>query len=155
MVEEVRLLYAPFKNFISGHVCLVFKLQDGQEVVISPEARADRFIPLLGFLPFYQLKYTHLKYADYITKYESVSGSFHSTSLNIPTDTARLIYEEMLSRVNDLEFKQETYHILLNSCITNTFSHLKTALQFDISIFQSVLLLFKPELIAKRIPVQK
>lgn len=155
MVEEVNLLYAPFKYFVSGHVCLVFKLKDGQEVVISPEAHTNRFIPLLGFLPFYKLKYVHFNYTDYITKYERVSRSFHSTRLNISPDIAHLIYEEMLKRVDELEYKQETYHILLNSCITNTLRHLKNALQLDISLPQSISLLFKPELIANRVLIQK
>ena len=155
MVEEVRLLCAPFKNFVSGHVCLVFKLQDGREIVISPEAHTNKFIPLLGFLPFYKLKYVRFNYTDYIIKYERVSRSFHSTRLSISPDIAHLIYEEMLKRVDELEYKPETYHIVLNSCITNTLRHLKNALQSDISVSQSILLLFKPELIADRVLVQK
>lgn len=149
MITEVRLLYAPFKRFVSGHVCVVFKLADGKEIVISPEARTDKFIPLLGFLPFYKLKYSKLEYAEYIEKYQRTSRILHSTRLVIEPESALSLYKEMSERMSHLEENREIYHILLNSCITNTFGHLKQSAKFDLTLVQRVKLLFNPHVLAE------
>lgn len=147
MIKEVSLLYAPFRHFVSGHVCLIFKLSDGKEVVISPEAQTDGFIPLLGFMPFYKLKYSKLEYSEYIEKYQQTSRIFHSTRLEIEPESALSLYEEMSSRMSHLEEKSEIYHILFNSCITNTYRHLKQSAKFDLTLVQVIRLHFKPHMI--------
>jgi hypothetical protein len=76
MVTEVRFLYAPFRYFLSGHVCLVFVMANGQEVVVSPEAQTEKFIPLLGLLPFYRLHYLTLGYDEYMKKYKKDNRIF-------------------------------------------------------------------------------
>lgn len=144
MIKEVSLLYAPFRHFVSGHVCLIFKLSDGNEVVLSPEAQTGRFIPLLGFMPFYKLKYSKLEYSEYIKKYQQTSRIFHSTKLDIEPESALSLYEEMTKRMSCLEEKSEIYHILFNSCITNTFRHLKQSAKFDLTLVQLIRLHFKP-----------
>ena len=148
MISEVRLLYAPFKRFVSGHVCLVFLLADGKEVVISPEAQANRFVPLFGFMPFYKLKYSKLDYSEYVLKYQKTSRSFNSTKLEIGSESALSLYEEMNERMTRLEQKNEIYHILFNSCITNTLRHLKQSVKFDLNLVQIVSLHFKPHMLA-------
>lgn len=144
MITEVKLLYAPFKRFFSGHVCLIFTLADGTEVVISPEARTDNFILLLGFLPFYSLRYSKLEYSEYVKKYQVASRTFNSVKLEIEPERALSLYEEMSERISYLEKNEERYHILSNSCITNTLRHLKNSAQFDLSIAQTVKLYFNP-----------
>jgi hypothetical protein len=148
MIKEVRLLYAPFKYFVSGHVCLIFQLVDGKEIVISPEAQTEKFIPILGFLPFYKLRYLKLEYPEYIKKYQRTSRSFHSAILEIESKSASSLYKEMNDRVSYLEANKEIYHILLNSCITNTIKHLKQSAKLNLTISQRVKLHFKPYLLA-------
>lgn len=147
MIKEVRLLYAPFRHFVSGHVCLIFKLTNGKEVVISPEAQTEKFIPILGFLPFYKLKYSKFEYAEYIEKYQKTSRVFHSTKLEIEPESALSLYEEMSERMSHLEENREIYHILSNSCITNTFRHLKQSAKFDLTLIQRIKIHFKPHLL--------
>jgi hypothetical protein len=149
MITEVRLLYAPFKRFVSGHVCVVFKLADGKEIVISPEARTDNFIPLLGFLPFYNLRYSKLEYNEYITKYQRAERIFHSKALDLEPRTALSLYEEMSERASYLEQNKERYHILSNSCITNTITHFKENLELKFTLTQIARALFKPFLLAQ------
>jgi hypothetical protein len=149
MIKEVSLLYAPFRHFVSGHVCLIFKLSDGKEIVISPEARTEKFIPILGFLPFYKLKYSKLEYAEYIEKYQRTSRVFHSTRLEIEHESALSLYKEMSERMSHLEENREIYHILSNSCITNTFRHLQQSAKFDLTLVQRVKLHFKPHVLAE------
>ncbi len=154
MITEVRLLYAPFRHFVSGHVCLIFKFVDGKEIVISPEAQTERFIPLLGFIPFYKLKYSKLEYSEYIQKYKRSSRIFHSTLLEIESESALKLYEEMTERMSKLEENRELYHILVNSCITNTFRHLKQSAKFDLTLVQRVKLHFKPHVLAEIIEMK-
>jgi len=144
MIKEVRLLYAPFRYFVSGHVCLIFKLTDGKEMVISPEARTEKFIPILGFLPFYKLRYLKLEYTEYIEKYQKKGRVFNSTRLEIEAESALSLYREMSERMSYLEETGEIYHILSNSCITNTLKHLKRSTSFDLTLIQRVKLHFKP-----------
>lgn len=148
MIKEVRLLYAPFRHFVSGHVCLIFTLVDGKEVVISPEAQTKRFIPLFGFMPFYTLKFSKLEYSEYIQKYQQTSRIFYSTRLEIVPESALKLYEEMTERMSKLEENREIYHILVNSCITNTLRHLKRSVKFDVTLTQIAILHFKPHLLA-------
>jgi hypothetical protein len=149
MIKEVRLLYAPFRHFVSGHVCLVFKLVDGKEIVISPEAKTDNFIPLFGFLPFYSLRYSKLEYKEYITKYQRVERIFYSQILHLEPRAALSLYEEMSERASYLEQNKERYHILSNSCITNTIKHFKETLELKLTPAQTAKALFKPFLLAQ------
>jgi hypothetical protein len=115
-------------------VCLIFKLADGKEIVISPEALTEKFIPILGFLPFYKLRYLKLEYPEYIEKYQRTSRSFHSAILEIESESALSLYKEMNDRVFYLEENKEIYHILSNSCITNTLRHLKQSAKLNFNI---------------------
>ncbi len=144
MIKEVRLLYAPFRHFVSGHVCLVFKLVDGKEIVISPEARSDKFIPLLGFLPFYSLRYSKLEYDEYITKYQRAKRIFYSKTLALDPEAMLILYEKMNQRASYLEENKEMYHILSNSCITNTLRNIENSTNLNLSLVQRVVLIFIP-----------
>jgi hypothetical protein len=147
MIKEVRLLYAPFRYFVSGHVCLAFKFVDGGDIVISPEAYTKRFVPLLGFLPYYQLHYTQIKFDEYIEKYQKSSRRFHSIKLDIADHQALKLYENMITRVDDLDKRREPYHILFNSCITNTYKHLSQISDFKLGI-KLICIPFRPALLA-------
>jgi hypothetical protein len=125
MVKEVRLLYVPFRYFPSGHICLVFTLQNDQEVVISPEAATERFLPVLGFLPVYRLRYLKLPYQQYIQKYQKANRPLSFYRLSLSDEQAISLYTEMDAMVSQLENKKIYYHILFNSCITNSCYHIQ------------------------------
>lgn len=149
MITEVKLLYAPFKRFVSGHVCLIFKLADGNAIVISPEARTDNFIPWLGFLPFYSLRYSKLEYNEYIAKYQRTDRVFHTTTLTLRPEAAISLYEEMSKRTSYLEDNKERYNILSNSCITNTIKHLEGSFEFKLTLVQVARLHLRPFLLTQ------
>ena len=90
-----------------------------------------------------------LEYSEYIEKYQRNSRSFHSTKLEIGAESALSLYEEMNGRMLNLEQNREIYHILFNSCITNTFRHLKKSAKFDLTTIQRTILHFKPYLLAE------
>jgi len=124
MIKEVRLLYVPFKYFVSGHVSFVFKLINGEEIVISPEAKTDKFILLLGFTPFYRLHYRIDTFSKFYAEIAQKNRRIHDTKLALDSSEANLLYRHVIDRMNELQEGHVKYHTLFNSCITNVQNHL-------------------------------
>lgn len=141
MIEEVRLLYAPFNNFVSGHVCLVFKFVDGKEVVVSPEAKTRRFRFVLGFLLFYRMHYRVLEYGTYQSQLAQKKRSSKEIRLPLSNKQMTHLYEHMHERATKLSTRSEIYHVFFNSCVTNTFMHLKQVTNIDIGFLNKILAL--------------
>ncbi|GEM_PF-2161649 len=141
MIEEVRLSYAPFRNFVSGHVCLVFKFADKREVVISPEASTKKFSVVLGFLFFYRMQYKVHDYGIYQAKLHKKRRSFHELKLPLSNEQMSKLYEHMHERAGLLSKRSEVYHVFFNSCVTNTFMHLKQVTNIDIGFINKVIAL--------------
>ncbi len=148
MIQSVRLLYAPFRRFVSGHVCFVFTLTTGEELVISPEADTKNFSILLGFLPFYTLRYRLEHAHDYRARLVQKRRPSHEISMGLTPEEATALYRNMTIRAKSLLQSPEKYHILLNSCISNSYSHLKQTTEFRLGI-RSLWLPFTPLALAK------
>lgn len=151
MVKEVHLLYIPFRYFLSGHVCFVFTLDNSRQIVISPEAATENFSPLLGFLPWYRLRYLKTPYGQYAQKYKKQNRPISLYRLSLSSEQAQKLFEDMDSKVLLLERKRVGYHILFNSCITNSCSHIQTFLQTSRCLRLSLLSPLQPKRIALRV----
>jgi hypothetical protein len=149
MIQSVRLLYAPFKRFVSGHVCFVFTLTTGEELVISPEADTKNFRILLGFLPFYTLRYRLEHAHEYRARLVQKQRLSQEVSMGLTPEEATALYRHMTVRAKALRERPEKYHILLNSCISNSYFHLKHATEFRLGV-RSLWLPFTPLALAKK-----
>lgn len=151
MVRKVHLLYVPFRYFISGHVCFVFTMENGKRIVISPEAATDNFSLLLGFLPWYRLRYLKISYGQYIRKSKNNKRSISLHQLSLSASQAQKLYEDMNEKVSSLERQKVGYHILFNSCITNSCKHIREFLKAESYIKILLLSPLQPERISVRV----
>lgn len=136
MIQEIRLFYSPFKYFIAGHVCLIFKMADGREIIISPQAETESFSILRGFLRQYRLVYLIQEYAEYKKQLTGIRRRPREVTLKISDTCANKIFNEMQQRALHLNTTKVTYHVIFNSCITNTMAHLRIAKSYRKTIFE-------------------
>lgn len=151
MVKEVHLLYAPFRYFISGHVCFVFTMDNSEQIVISPEAATENFSLFLGFLPWYRLRYLKMPYNQYLRKSKSNNRTISLHQLSLSSKQAKKLYEDMNEKISVLERQKVGYHILFNSCITNSCKHIREFLKVESYLKILLLSAFQPERISTRV----
>jgi len=145
-VESARLAYAPFRKFPNGHVFIVFRFINGEEIGISPEADLKpgmTYSPLRGMRKTYQLRYVAMPLSSFLYRYAQAGRHVREYPLDLPSEDLKKLYTKMIDRTAVLEQRFEWYHTLFNSCVSNVTQHLED-IQGKRSIFVKVILAIMP-----------
>lgn len=125
----VDFIIVPFKDTPSlAHTMLSFGFEDGEHVVVSAEARlekGEKYSPILGELRQYELMYVVADERDAIlrrTKHRDADVYVYRT-IATPEQT-RVLFLDVMQRVNELAEVPEFYDTLSNNCTTNIVRHL-------------------------------
>lgn len=150
-IESARLAYVRFKKLPVGHVFIIFRYTDGQEVAVSPEAATaerDTFSLMRGFFKTYRLRYFIREPNAFIRQYLEHGRRVTEHLLDLTQDQLQLLREKMQERTSALETNPEWYHTVFNSCVTSITDHLD-----DVTgrkrILPSVLFIFAPSRLAR------
>jgi hypothetical protein len=146
-IQSARLAYAPFRRIPSGHIFIVFKFENGEEVAISPEADVKQGAPfslLKGLRKTYSLRYVVNSPGLFFEQYRREGRIIHEYPLEFSNAEIEGLYGKMLQRAARLEERSEWYHTLFNSCITNTARHIDDVKAVRRSWLQQVLIAFAP-----------
>ena len=108
-VENARLVYVPFKRLPAGHVFVVFKAYNGEEIAISPEAdlKAGMSFSLLrGLRKTYPLRYLVQHPDKFLERYCLEGRNAQEYPLDLSNQQLRTLYQKMLDRADSLKGKR-------------------------------------------------
>jgi len=127
-LESVDFLVVPFKDAPSlAHTMLSFGFANGDHLGVSVEARleqGEKYSPVLGSLRQYELMYVVADERDLIvrrTKHRDVDVYLYSTVAT--REQSRVLFVDVMRRVNKLYGHPEFYDTLTNNCTTNIARH--------------------------------
>lgn len=129
-LQSVDYIVVPFNNAPDlAHTMVSFGFSDGQQVVVSAEARREKgesYTPLGGFLQQFELMYVVADERDVIplrTRFRKNEVFVYRTRAT--PDQARQLFTDMMARVNQIHDTPEFYHTVNNNCTTNIRNHLE------------------------------
>ena len=127
-VQSVDFVMVPFgKTNTLAHTMLSFGLDDGTYLSVSVEVRkevGEKYNPVLGVTPKYELIYVLGEERDLIrlrTQYYQAQVYVFPTVAS-PAQS-RLLFADMVNRMNGLLTKPEFYNSITNNCTTNLKDH--------------------------------
>lgn len=127
-IQSVDFIVAPFKEAQGlAHTMLSFGFENGEHICVSVEARlekGEKYAPVLGAMKQFELIYVLADERDVIvrrTRYRDVDVYLYRTVAT--PEQARLIFLDVLKRVNQLYREPEFYDSLTNNCTTNLVNH--------------------------------
>jgi hypothetical protein len=127
-LQSVDFVVVPFKDTPAlAHTMLSFGLTDGDQIVVSVEARLERdesYSPIAGALKQYELIYLLGTERDLIRLRTDVRNVevFLYRAKATPEDVQAL-FLDMVKRMNTLAKQPEFYDTLTNNCTTNLVNH--------------------------------
>ena len=135
-LKTVDFIVVPFSDIPGvGHTMLSFGFADGDYLAVSVEIRkehGEEFNPIAGLFRQYELIYVVAAERDVIQKRVNcdLSDVYVYRSTATP-EQARLLFDDVMQRVDGLANKPEFYDTLTNNCTTNIrrhINHLKSGL---------------------------
>jgi hypothetical protein len=135
-LKTVDFIVVPFSEIPGiGHTMLSFGFEDGDYLAVSVEIRKQRgeqFNPVAGFFRQYELIYVVASERDVISKRVicDLSDVYVYRSVATP-EQARMLFDDVMRRVDGLAKTPEFYDTLTNNCTTNIrrhINHLKSGL---------------------------
>lgn len=130
-LQSVDFVVVPFKDTPAlAHTMLSFGLTDGDQIVVSVEARLERdesYSPIAGALKQYELIYLLGTERDLIRLRTDVRNVevFLYRAKATPEDVQAL-FLDMVKRMNTLAKQPEFYDTLTNNCTTNLVNHVNS-----------------------------
>ena len=123
----------PFKELpIAGHTLLSFGFTNGEHLAISVEIRkrvGQKFSPILGLFPIYELMYVIADECDVIKlRSNHRNDNVYLYPVKMDRDNIRKLFLDMLTRAQALQEKPEFYNTISSSCLTNLVDHLNESL---------------------------
>lgn len=128
-IRSVDFIVVPFPDLPSvAHTMLSFGFADGEYLGVSVEIRKERgetYDPGRGVLRQYELIYNVADERDLIQKY----AIHHQCEVYIyrtraTPEQARMLFTDVMNRVNELARRPEFYDTLTNNCTTNIRRHI-------------------------------
>lgn len=127
-LQTVDFVVVPFKDApVLAHTMLSFGLSDGDQIVVSVEARLEKdekYTPMAGALKQYELMYILGTERDLIrlrTDVRQVEVFLYRAKAT-PEDVQAL-FLDIIKRTNTLAKTPEFYDTLTNNCTTNLVTH--------------------------------
>ncbi len=128
-LQTVDFVVVPFKDAPAlAHTMLSFGLRDGEQLVVSVEARLERgevYTPMGGALKRYELMYIIGTERDLIrlrTDVRHVEVFLYRAKAS-PEDVQAL-WLDIMKRINQIAKQPEFYDTLTNNCTTNLVQHI-------------------------------
>lgn len=128
-LDTVWLILSPFERERRGpaHPFLSFGFRDTAFVAISVEARRERdesYSIWRGMVKGYEMIYVVADERDPVTlRVLCRDDDVYVYPLRVGADKARALFEEMLTKVNELAVRPEFYHTLFNNCAGTVLAH--------------------------------
>lgn len=130
-IQQVDFIVVPFAEAPSlAHTMLSFGFDNGNYLTVSAEARLEKhetYSPVKGALRQYELMYVVADERDAIlrrTKHRGVDVFVYRTVATPPQ--SRVLFVDVMNRVNDLGQNPEFYDTIHNNCTTNIVHHLNS-----------------------------
>lgn len=127
-LQTVDFVVVPFKEAPAlAHTMLSFGLSEGEQIVVSVEARLERgekYTPMAGALRQYELMYVLGTERDLIrlrTDVRHVEVFLYRAKAT--SEEVRALFLDIIKRVNTLAKQPEFYDTLTNNCTTNLVMH--------------------------------
>lgn len=127
-LQTVDFVVVPFKEAPAlAHTMLSFGLSEGEQIVVSVEARlerGERYTPMAGALRQYELMYVLGTERDLIrlrTDVRHVEVFLYRAKAT--PEEVRALFLDIIKRVNTLAKQPEFYDTLTNNCTTNLVMH--------------------------------
>lgn len=120
-LHSAKIVYVRFKKFPAGHLFLIFRFADGQEMVMSPQGRTapdEDFSLFRGLFKSYPLFYVFQEPESFMEKYRQRGRKVEASPLSLTRDELVHLYQHLHTRAVELQQKTEWYHTLFNSCVT-------------------------------------
>ena len=139
-IVNCTLYSVPFgKSWIYSHLILGFHFDDGQELVLSVEARRrpdEDFSVIKGFLPYYGLIYIWWTPKDLLgLRLHVRKDTIYAYKITFDKKICQKIFLDCLKRTDTLISHPETYGSLLNNCTTNIIKHCTDSLELPYPSF--------------------
>jgi hypothetical protein len=128
-IRSVDFIVVPFNETPSlGHTMLSFGFDGGEHLAVSVEIRkelGEAFNPIAGFFQQYEIIYIVASERDVIQRRVQcdLSDVFLYRSTATP-EQARMLFVDVMKRVDKLAKEPEFYDTLTNNCTTNIRNHI-------------------------------
>lgn len=127
-LQTVDFVVVPFKDApMLAHTMLSFGLRDGEQIVVSVEARLEkneRYTPMAGALKQYELMYVFGTERDLIRLRTDVRGvEVFLYRAKATSEEVQALFLDIIKRSNTLAKNPEFYDTLTNNCTTNLVMH--------------------------------
>jgi len=129
-LSTIDYIVEPFGSIGAAHTFLSFGFDDGSQIAISVEIRkevGESFSPWKGVLRQYELVYVVADERDVVklrTNYRK--DDVYLYPVTTTKEHMRILFIDMLTRVNTLAQKPEFYNTVTNNCTTNIAQHINT-----------------------------
>jgi hypothetical protein len=127
-LESVDFIVVPFQTTPSlGHTMLSFGFANGEQLAVSVEIRKEQgeaYSPLKGVLRQYELMYVVADERDLI-QLRSIHrlDDVYVYRTRATPEQARMLFVDVMDRVNTLAARPEFYNTLTNNCTSNIRQH--------------------------------
>jgi len=128
-LQYVDFIVVPFRGMPSlAHTMLSFGFDDGEHLAVSVEIRrqkGEKYDLIKGLLNHYELMYVVADERDVVKLRTTYRGDdvYLYRAHAIP-EQARMLFVDVMERVNKLASTPEFYNVLTNNCTTNIVGHI-------------------------------
>lgn len=128
-LRTVDFLIVPFRGMPSlAHTMLSFGFEDGEYLAVSVEIRREKgetYGPLKGILNQFELMYVVADEQDVVKLRTNYRGDdVYLYRARATPEQARMLFVDVMQRVNQLMVQPEFYNTLTNNCTTNIARHI-------------------------------
>jgi hypothetical protein len=128
-LESVDFLVVPFQGVPSlAHTMLSFGFADGEHLGVSVEARLEEgetYSPILGSLRQFELMYVVADERDVVKLRTTYRGDdVYLYRARATPEQARMLFLDVMERVDKLASTPEFYNVFTNNCTTNIVRHI-------------------------------
>jgi hypothetical protein len=128
-LRTVDFIIVPFRGMPSlAHTMLSFGFDDGEYLAVSVEIRrqkGEKYELLKGMLNYYELMYVVADERDVVKLRTNYRGDdvylYHAKAT---PEQARMLFLDVMKRVNHLAARPEFYNVFTNNCTTNIVAHI-------------------------------
>ncbi len=128
-LESVDFIVVPFRGMPSlAHTMLSFAFDDGDHLAISVEIRrqqGESYELVKGMLNHYELMYVVADERDVVKLRTNYRGDdVYLYRARATPEQARMLFVDVMQRVNKLSESPEFYNVFTNNCTTNIVGHI-------------------------------
>jgi hypothetical protein len=128
-LQTVDFFVVPFRDTPSlAHTMLSFGFEDGEHLAVSVEIRreqGEKYDVLKSMLNQYELMYVVADERDVVKLRTNYRGDdVYLYRGRATPDQARMLFLDVMNRVNKLAASPEFYNVFINNCTTNVIHHI-------------------------------